>query len=151
MKRAFIQAVICHKMSLIKITALTFLLLPSYVAQCQYLNGAAINESNLRDWSDYDKSNYLGFYFFGDNTRSNVVFRILGIEDSLIVQLEFNYRQEGLTNWEKEFLNLTNVKIDESGVFSSDQFQGKFLQQEYFGKHRNLLKINEALTFFDFQ
>ncbi|WP_221409841.1 YARHG domain-containing protein [Reichenbachiella sp. MSK19-1] len=75
----------------------------------------------------------------------------MGFQNSIIVQVESYYKYEANMDWDHNFMNLNNPRIDLDGTFSCDEFKGKFLNYRGFGLEKNVLKINEAFTFFDDQ
>lgn len=117
----------------------------------QFLNGGTVQESDLSDWSPNDISDFFGVYKFGDNIQSKVTFRVIGFQNSVIVQVESYYKYEANMNWDHNFMNLNNPRINLDGTFSCDEFKGKFLTYQGFDQEKNVLKINEAFTFFDDQ
>jgi hypothetical protein len=121
----------------------------NFRASAQFLNGERVQESDLSDWSPNDISDFHGLYKFGDNIQSNVTFRIIEFKSSIVVQVESFYKYEAGSNWEHSFMNLSKPRIDENGIFSCDEFIGEFVAYTELGEKINLLKINEAFTFFD--
>ena len=90
----------------------------------QYWGGQEISESDLSPWVPKSEMEYQGSYHFGESE----------MESDLILFFTGGFKIGQIENgfWEKDtrkrnFINLTNIKIDKTGKFTSDQHTGQFV------------------------
>tara|TARA_R110001592_G_scaffold237306_14_gene496528 strand:+ start:84410 stop:85120 length:711 start_codon:yes stop_codon:yes gene_type:complete len=77
-------------------------------------------------WKEDSISKYSGFYVFGNGeTESDL--KIIVTEDLIVAQIMNGYWESGTDEWKWNYRNLSNVKIDSQGNFSSNKYSGKFI------------------------
>ena len=92
----------------------------------QNIGALEISDKNVKPWLPKLQLEYEGFYKFGESESESDL--KLFFADSLIIgQVMQGYWEEGTGFWKWKYKNLTNIKIDKEGNFSSDQHSGQFV------------------------
>ncbi|QKX03667.1 YARHG domain-containing protein [Aquimarina sp. TRL1] len=103
-----------------------------------------IDESDIINRSSDVIEDYEGVYQFGNSeTASEIVLLFNG--HSIIAQIKSGSWNTEKNQWVDTFENLTNTSI-KNGVFSSDQYQGRFITYIKEGKYHYGLKIKNPWT-----
>lgn len=111
--------------SIFYILLLSSWLIPT-VTQAQYMSWEEIDELQVKSWIPDSKANYQGEYHFGFSEGESTLI-LLFVDNEAIVQIRSGaFTPDGL-NFITSYRNLTNVTIDQSGTFYSDQHQGAFV------------------------
>ncbi|MGY6648324.1 YARHG domain-containing protein [Wenyingzhuangia sp. IMCC45574] len=122
--------------------SLLILLFISNLIQAQYWGAQEIKESDLSPWIPKFEIEYQGLYHFGESEgESNL--NLFFTQKGIIAQITSGYWEEGTGFWKKTYKTLTNVKITKSGIFSSDQHNGRFIRyRTKSGEYIKGLRIN---------
>ncbi|MEL0650452.1 YARHG domain-containing protein [Algibacter sp. TI.3.09] len=105
---------------------LIIVLLISNSVFAQYWGGQEISESDLMPWVPKFEMEYQGTYHFGESEmESNLNLFFSG--GFIIGQVENGSWVDDTNQWKSNYINLTNIKIDKTGKFSSDQHTGQFV------------------------
>lgn len=112
----------------------------SSVALGQYLGYSPIKETDVSKWIPTAKAEYYGTYHFGESEgESTLILFDTGTE--IIAQIQSGTWNSDASDWVLLFDNLSNVNIDHSGRFTSDQYKGEFVFYEEDGERKKCLKI----------
>lgn len=107
----------------------------------QNIGTVEISEQAIHSWEVDDISEYEGFYKFGEGEGESDL--KLFFADSIIVgQIMEGYWEDDTDFWKWRFKNLTNIKIDQNGLFTSDQHTGQFVTYLDTNRTYFCLKIN---------
>jgi len=122
------------------------LLFISHLTFGQYWGGQEISESDLSSWLPKFEIEYAGTYHFGES-ESESDFHLFFSGDCIIGQVKSGYWEENTGIWRNKYINLTNIKIDKTGKFTSDQHTGQFIRYKTeTGEYYKGLKINNPWT-----
>lgn len=102
----------------------------------QYIGGQEADTTKISNWIPKFELEYTGVYHFGES-ESESDFNLFISGDKIVGQVKKGFwGVDG--NWKSEFINLTNIKIDKNGNFTSDKNSGRFIKYE----NRKALIIN---------
>ncbi|WP_421753734.1 YARHG domain-containing protein [Croceimicrobium sp.] len=98
---------------------------------CSYLSGQyyrtfEIPEDQINTWIPKISLEYQGIYHFGES-ESESSLRLFFEGKMIVGQISQGYWEDSTGFWKLKYTNLTNVKIDKQGNFSSDQYSGRFV------------------------
>ena len=125
---------------------LTIFLLNIKVVSGQYLGDIEINQSEVSTWIPKLGIEYYGSYEFGFS-ESESTLAIYNNGTEIIAQIEFGTWNSDATDWIIKYEDLSNVSIDNTGKFYSDQYKGEFVVlagEKY--KRKKCLKIYDTCT-----
>ena len=112
----------------------------------QYWGGQEINESDLTNWVTQFEIEYTGTYHFGES-ESESDLNLFFSGDLIIGQIKGGYWEEKTGIRKTNYINLTNISIDNEGKFTSDQHSGQFINYKMeSGDFIKGLKINDPWT-----
>lgn len=100
-----------------------------------------ISENQIKSWESKNLTTYEGFYKFGDSEFESDL-RLFIVDSLIIGQVMQGYWEEGTEDWKWKYNNLTNIKIDSKGKFTSDQTSGQFVSYKEDNETSKGLKIN---------
>lgn len=110
-----------------KLLALFFTFLSCSYLSGQYYGTLEIPEDRVNTWIPKITLEYQGIYHFGEGDTESKL-RLFFAGGMKIAQLVQGYWEDSTGIWKLKYTNLTNVKIDKQGIFSSDQFTGRFIR-----------------------
>lgn len=111
----------------------------------QNIGTLEISDNNVNVWFPKLQLEYEGFYKFGES-ESESELKLFFVDTLIVGQVMQGYWEEGTGIWKCTFTNLTNIKIDKKGNFTSDQHKGKFVAySDSTGTYKGL-KINNPWT-----
>ena len=128
-----------HVFTILTLTISTFNLLG------QNIGALEISDENVKSWLPKFQLEYEGFYKFGES-ESESDLKLFFVDTVIVGQVMQGYWEEGTGIWKWTFMNLTNIKIDKKGNFTSDQHTGQFVTYtDSTGTYKGL-KINNPWT-----
>ncbi|CAM1343121.1 YARHG domain-containing protein [Tenacibaculum amylolyticum] len=99
-----------------------------------------ISEDQIKPWESKSLTAYEGFYKFGDSEFESDL-RLFMVDSLIIGQVMQGYWEEGTEEWKWKYSNLTNIKINSEGKFTSDQTSGQFVTYKEGSETSKGLKI----------
>jgi len=121
---------------------LIFFLFLFNFSYAQYWGGQEVTESDLSPWLQKFQIEYAGIYHFGESEGESD-FYLFFSGDYIIGQVKNGYWEESTSTLKSNYINLTNIKIDKEGKFTSDQHTGQFVKyKSENGKLYKSLKID---------
>jgi hypothetical protein len=111
----------------------------------QNIGALEISDENVKPWLPKFELEYEGFYKFGEG-ESESDLKLFFVDTVIVGQVMQGYWEDGTGIWKWSFKNLTNIKIDKQGKFTSDQHSGQFVTYtDRTGTYKGL-KINNPWT-----
>lgn len=111
----------------------------------QNIGALEISGENVKPWLPKLQLEYEGIYNFGES-ESESELRLFFVDTVIVGQVKKGYWEEGTEIWKWTYKNLTNIKIDKYGNFTSDQYTGQFVTYtDRTGKFKGL-KIDNPWT-----
>lgn len=109
----------------------------------QYIGYTPIKETNIRPWIPKISIEYDGNYHFGDSEGESTL-SLFHSGTHIIAQIKNGTWNVDGTDWVWVYKNLSNVKIDSKGTFSSDEYHGHFVFHSAPDKSMKCLQIYDS-------
>src|SRR5690554_510370 len=103
-----------------------FLIFSTIIVFGQNIGSLEISDGSLKPWIPKFEIEYEGTYHFGES-ESESDLKLFFADTTIIGQIRQGYWEENTGFWKWKYKNLTNIKIDKTGKFTSDQHTGKFV------------------------
>ncbi|GAB1856462.1 hypothetical protein MHTCC0001_12970 [Flavobacteriaceae bacterium MHTCC 0001] len=92
----------------------------------QNIGALEVSENTIEPWIPKFQLEYEGCFHFGES-ESESELRLFFTDSIVVAQIKQGYWEKNTGFWKWHFINLTNVKIDKKGNFSSNQYTGQFI------------------------
>lgn len=111
-----------------------------FPATSQYIGSQRIDTATISNWIPKTLIEYQGAYYFGESEGESTL-RIFNSGKEIVAQIQRGSWNDEGTDWVMTYENLTNVNIEKTGEFISEEYQGRFVRHNNGDSLAKCLKV----------